>query len=283
MILLTGATGHLGQHVLKQLGIAGLPVRALVRNERPAADIRGFAQEVFIGDLTQPAALQGCCDNIDTVISTAGASVHIGAKSKAGFREVDFQGNLNLLEEAQRAKVRKFVYVSVLATPQLLRTTYVRAKEDFANRVRASGLDYLILHPTGFFSAYADLIPMARKRGLPLFDGGRARTNPIDDEEVAVACVAAIDSDERDVDLGGPEIMTRREIGERAFTAIGRRPSYKNIPPIVVKVAGAGIGLFNPRLAALTEFYLAVSTHDSVAPTCGTRRLSDYFAALCSF
>jgi uncharacterized protein YbjT (DUF2867 family) len=280
VILLAGATGHLGQHVLKQLGIAGFPVRALVRGERQAADLYGLAQEVFRGDLCDPASLNGCCTNIDTVISTAGASLNLNAESKAGFREVDFQGNSNLLAEAKRARVRKFVYLSVLSTPELAQATYVRAKEDFAARVMVSGLDPLILRPTGFFSAYADLIPRARRGRIVLFGDGRARTNPIDDEEVAFACVAAIGSDEHDVDLGGPDILTRREIAGLAFNAVGRTPSYLRIPTPLLRIARPAIGLFNQRLGDLTQFESIASSHDAVAPACGSRRLSDYFTML---
>ena len=158
----------MGRHILKQLGAAGYIVRALVRTEQQAADLIGFAQDVHRGDLSQPSTLLGACDAVDAVISSAGASVHLNTRGKQSFREIDYAGHHALLDDARRAGVRKFVYLSVFHTPALLDTAYVRAKEDFARELAASGIDHQILRPTGFFSAYADLLTMARRGPLPL-------------------------------------------------------------------------------------------------------------------
>lgn len=275
-ILLTGSTGHLGRHVLKQLGATRHAVRCAVRTQAAAGQLLGFAQEIAVADLTDRASLAGLCDGIDTVISTVGASVHINVRGRQSFREIDYQGNRNLLEAAQRAKVRKFVYVSVVTTPALARTAYVRAKEDFASLVMASGLEYQILRPTGFFTAFADLVGMARRGSLPLVAGGEAKTNPIDDEEVARACIEAVESSERERAIGGPDILTRKQILDLVFQAIGRPGRYKPVPAALVKIAGAAYGIFNPRLGDLTQFFLAVSQNDVIAPAYGVRRLEDY-------
>ena len=282
-ILLCGATGNLGRHVLKQLGSTGNLIRALVRTEQQSAELLGFAHEIHRGDLLKPATLVGACTGVDTVISTAGASVHINTRGRQSFRAIDFTGNSNLLDEAKRAGIRKFVYVSVVATPELLRTEYVKAKEDFARRLIDSGLDHQILRPTGFFSAFADLVTMARRRGVPLMGEGAARTNPIDDEEVAAACIEAIDCQVRERSIGGPDILTRKEIIDEVFHAIGRKPKYQRVPAPLVTLAGTMIGLFQPRIGDLTKFYLAVSNHDAIAPTYGTRRLTDYLQMLAKF
>jgi len=282
-ILLSGATGHLGRHVLKQLGPAGFLVRALVRTDRQTSELLGFAQEVAKGDLTVDSTLRGCCDGIDTIISTAGASVHLNTRGSASFRNIDFAGNRNLLEEARRAGVRKFVYVSVLNSPGLDATAYVRAKEDFATLVAQSGLEFQILRPTGFFSAFADLVGMARKRALPIFGAGAARTNPIDDEEVAAACIEAIDAAETHREIGGPQVLTRKELTDLVFAALARPARYQRVPAGVVNVMGKAVRVFNPRVGDLIEFYLAVSKYDAVAPAYGTQRISDYFSALARY
>jgi len=279
-ILLAGATGNLGRHVLRTLDARGYFVRALVRQESQACDLRGFVQETGVGDLTIDGSLAGCSGGIDTVISTAGASVDINTRGKGSFRDIDFQGNRNLLEEALRAKVRKFVYVSAHSSPETEHTAYLRAKEDFAALVAKSGLEYQILRPTGFFSAFAFLAGMARERPLPLIGVGTARTNPIDDEEVATACVDAIKSGVRDLALGGPDVLTRKEIVDLIFRAVGRPPRYQRIPAGAAKLAGPLTGLFNKRKGHLMEFYLAVGSHDAVAPVYGRRRMEDYFGVL---
>jgi uncharacterized protein YbjT (DUF2867 family) len=282
-ILLCGATGHLGRHVLKQLGSSNCLVRALVRSEAQASELLGFAHEVTRADLTDPASLRGCCAGVDTVVSAAGASVHLNTRGAASFRDVDFTGHRNLLEEARAAGVRKFVYVSVFTSPELSRTEYVRAKEDFAALLAQSGLHHHILRPTGFFSAFADLIGMARKGSLPMFGDGSARSNPIDDEEVAAACVEGIDSPATHRSIGGPDILTRKQITDLVFAAIGREARYRRVPLPVIRMIRGAAGLMNRRLADLIEFYLVVTQHDAVAPAYGTRRIEDYFRQIARY
>jgi uncharacterized protein YbjT (DUF2867 family) len=282
-ILICGATGHLGQHVLKHAGSRGCFIRALVRTEQQQSDLLGFAHEVHRGDLTRAETLQGACSDVDAVISTAGASVHINIRGSAGFHEIDLAGNRNLLAEATRSGVKKFVYVSVVATPELARTAYVSAKEEFAGLVARSGLDYQIVRPTGFFSAFADLVGMARRGPLPMVGDGTARTNPIDDEEVAIACLEALESSERERSIGGPEVYTRKEIAEMVFAAVGRQARYRKVPAALVRAGGRVVRLFNQRLGDLTEFYLAVARHDVVAPAYGSRRLGDYLKTVARY
>lgn len=282
-VLLAGATGHLGGHVLKHLGANGHSVRALVRSPEQAEELRGFVSETRVADLTEASSLRGVCDGIDSAISTAGASVHINVRGSRSFGEVDRAGNLNLLAEARRSGARKFICVSVLTNPALAETVYVREKEAIARAVAASGMDYLILRPTGFFSAYADLVPMARKGALPLIAGGRALTNPIDDEEVAIACVAGIEEEDREISLGGPDILSRREISELAFRALNRPAKFRMVPAGPIRLASKCTRLFNRRLGDLIEFYAAVSTNDAVAPSLGTRRLVDYLLQIGRF
>lgn len=258
-------------------------MRALVRTEQQAKELAGFAHEVVQGDLLQPSSLAPACEGVDTIMSTVGASVHLNTKGSRSFQEIDFAGNRNLLAPAVAAKVRKFVYVSVVNPPGLAETAYVRAKDDFGALLERSGLAYQILRPTGFFSAFADLVPMARKRGLPLFGDGGAKTNPIDDEEVAAACVEGIESDERERAVGGPEVFTRKQILELVFAAVGRQPKYQRVPPVLVSVGGKAVRLFNRRMGDLTEFYLAVSRVDATAPAYGRRRLEEYFKQIARY
>ena len=217
------------------------------------------------------------------MIAAAGASVHLNTRGSAGFRAIDYAGNRNLLEEARTASVRKFVYVSALNAPGISGTEYVRAKEDFAALVAKSGLEYQILRPTGFFSAFADLIPMARKGPLPMFGSGAARTNPIDDEEVAAACVEAIDSTESERAIGGPDVLSRKQITDLVFESMRRRPRYRRVPAWMVGGIGKAAGLFNPRIGDLVEFYRAVAESDEVAPVYGMRRLEDYIRTVARF
>jgi uncharacterized protein YbjT (DUF2867 family) len=97
-ILLAGATGSLGVLVAKTLKNEGYTLRALAR--QPAKLSSLSLDEVVHADLTDPASLKNVCENIDAVISCAGASMKVGNFSdKKPFYDVDYQGNLHLLNE----------------------------------------------------------------------------------------------------------------------------------------------------------------------------------------
>ncbi|HEV2860915.1 MAG TPA: SDR family oxidoreductase [Pyrinomonadaceae bacterium] len=284
-ILVAGASGRLGSMVLKELGRRGLRSRSLVR-DRARLDAAGVRPgEVFVADARDRKALQGSCDGVEAVVSALGASLALGrTRGGASYRAVDLGANLNLLEEARAAGVRKFVYVSLFGAERLRGLAYVEAHEEFVAALRSSGLDYAVVRPTGFFYVFGEIFKMARDRGRALVIGpGDARTNPVHEEDVARACAdAAGKDDRREIPLGGPETYTRREIAELAFEALGTRPKITSVPAGLMVAAAAPVKLFDRRLADLLEFGVAASLNDLVAPASGTRSLREYFRQLAS-
>lgn len=278
-VLVAGATGTLGRAVVRQLKKEGHWVRGLGRSVPRLRELP--LDETFEADLTDPESLRGCCDGVDAVLSCAGASMQLtDLGDRRSFEAVDFAGNRNLLAEARRAGVSKFVYVSVHGADRLLATEYARAHERFVALLRESGLPSTVIRPTGFFSVFAEILQMARKgRGL-LIGSGEARTNPVHEEDVAAVCVEALDRQEAEISVGGPEVMSRRRIAEVAFEVLGTKPRITSIPPWVFHALVAPARLWNRRLHALMAFGAAVSVVDVVAPTVGRRDLRSYFREL---
>ncbi len=127
------------------------------------------------------------------MFSALGASVLPSmAKGWRSYASLDTPANMNLVTAARTAGVRRFVYVSVANHRRLGHLHYVLAHERVVEALRDSGLEYTVVRPTGFFSAFATLIPMARRGPVPLIGDGSARTNPIHDDELAAVCVRAI-------------------------------------------------------------------------------------------
>ncbi len=71
-ILLAGATGYLGKHILEELQKRNKTTRIIERNSSKLEDFDKKRIEVFEAEVTKPKSLEQCCDNIDTVISTVG-------------------------------------------------------------------------------------------------------------------------------------------------------------------------------------------------------------------
>ncbi|MBY0373151.1 MAG: SDR family oxidoreductase [Bryobacteraceae bacterium] len=277
-VLVAGAAGLLGRRVLSELGERGYRRRALCRNAARARDIE--SEEIVSGDLLSPAAAEEAVRDIDMVFSCVGQTVSADLSIRGpGYRAVDIPANLNLLEAAKRAGVRRFVYVSVLRAEEFPDCAYLDAHAQVARAVRESGLSYGILEPTGFFSAFRALLEMAAKDQAVVFGSGAARSNPIADEDLAKVCAEAIASRENlRVEAGGPEILTRREITERAFRAIGKPARVRTVPLTLPRVMAKISRWPAPRVADLMEFLDVLSANDFVAPARGEGKLGDYLA-----
>ena len=108
--MVAGGTGYLGSYVLSECKRRNYYVRALVRNSKKLEPQKEILDEIIVGEVTQPDTLKGCCDGMDIVFSSVGITKQSGSLT---FKDVDFQGNVNLLEEAKQAGVKMFIYVSV--------------------------------------------------------------------------------------------------------------------------------------------------------------------------
>ncbi|MBI1765591.1 MAG: SDR family oxidoreductase [Acidobacteria bacterium] len=274
-VLVAGATGQLGRCVVHELKQQGHRVRVLARNP---ANIE--ADETKQADLTKPETLDGACAGVDAIISCAGAAMTMGGfGNRQSFYQVDWQGNVNLLTEAQRQRVPKFVYVSLAHANTIRQVEYADAHARFAEALQASGLPHTVVSPTGFFGFMLEILKYAKQGRGVLIGDGSCRTNPIHEADVARACVEALTSNEREMLVGGPEVFTRKEITELAFDVLGRPPKLMKVPPGLFKALITPLKLINPRLHALMDFGVAVTQVDCVAPAYGQQRLRDYFNA----
>lgn len=275
-VLVAGATGQLGREVVRQLLARGVEVRVITRSRERAASLG--ATEVVVADARKPESLAQVGAGVDAVFSSVGASValSLGAGWR-GYRAVDVPANRNLL--AATRSVPRFVYVSALVSEATRSLAYFDAHETVAAEVLARG--GRVLRPTAFFSALAPLVDFARRGRVPLFGDGRAMTNPIADADLAAIAVAALlEEAPVEQDLGGPEVLSRREIADLAFAAVGKVPRYRAVGPGLARVMATCMTPFSPRLSQLVRFAAAVSRHDCVAPKAGTLRLGDFFASL---
>lgn len=263
-ILLVGAGGQVGRRVNELLRLSGHTVLA----------VTGW-------DLTVAGSAKGLAEDCDVLMSCAGASVSMRAKDKRGFSSVDPVIHKQLLKETLRAGAYRFVYLSVHVEEGYAHTAYVRAHESFVEELRQTSLSSTVVRPTGIFSAFEDLLPMARKGFLPLIGNGLARTNPIDPQDVAELMVRYVAAGPLDLPCGGPDIPTRRQINQIIGEAAGKPNAWMpNAPPGLVRMEGRLVRPFHSRIAELMEFYSAVATQDCIAPQLGMRRMSEYFGVV---
>ncbi|MEZ4700060.1 MAG: NAD(P)H-binding protein [Rhodothermales bacterium] len=276
-ILIAGASGTLGGHLTREFTSRGWWVRTLSRTAGPAPE---SSDDHRVADIRDGRAVREACEGVDTVFSAVGASLSMAPKLwSPDFHTVDFKGNLSLLTAARQAGVRHFGYASVFRKPELRHLAYVKAHTDFEDALQDSGLAYSIVQPTGYFSAFS-VIPRIVRYGIaPLIGDGSARTNPIHEADLAAVCANAIEAGEAVVPVGGPDIFTRQEVFDLAFTASRQKPRYVQLPRFVMGANRLLIAPFDPRLSQLLAFFERVSTTDIVAPPFGTHRLPAYLKA----
>lgn len=116
-ILITGGTGFIGRKLIPELLKQGNEISVLCRNLEKAKKLLPSECHVIIGDITERESLRGCCDGIDMVYQLVGLS---GNELPSDFqfkrfRKVNVEGLRNIVEEAQEAKVSRFIQVSSIA------------------------------------------------------------------------------------------------------------------------------------------------------------------------
>ncbi len=276
-VLVAGATGYLGGFVAQELKARGYFVRALVRSPKKLDHLWDSTDEIVRAEITQPDTLEHICDGIDVVFSSIGITRQ---KDGLTFRDVDYQGNKNLLEVALKAGVRKFVYVSAFNGPRLRHLDIGAAHEDFVDELKASGICYAVLRPTGYFSDMGEVLEMARKGRAWLIGSGEGRVNPIHGADLAVACADAVDGYELEIDVGGPQTMTWNEVAALAFKVLGRPAKVTRIPEWLMWPVVRMVHLFNRHQGDLLAFFTTMATTDVVAPSTGTHTLEAHYRAL---
>jgi uncharacterized protein YbjT (DUF2867 family) len=276
-VLVAGATGYLGKFVAREFKSRGHFVRALARSPEKLDPLRDELDEIVRGEVTEPETLERACDDIEVVFSSIGITRQRG---RLTFRDVDYQGNKNLLDVARRAGVRKFIYVSVLGGPALRHLDIVKAHEDFVDELKVSGLDWAVLRPTGYFSDMGELFEMARKGRVYLFGRGDKRVNPIHGADLAVRCVDALEERGAEIDCGGPEVMTWRDIAQLALMTQNKPIKITSVPLWIASLVIFLTRLFNRHAAELLAFFVTMGTRDAVGPATGSRTLESHYQEL---
>ncbi len=277
-ILLAGSTGYLGGYIAKELQKRSCFFRVIARNPEKLKKNDIDANEVLKAELTDPDSISECCKGIDVVISTVGITRQ---KDGLTYMDVDYQANMNLLKEAKKSGVKKFIYVSVLNGEKLRNLKICDAKEMFVEQLKKSGLDYCIVRPNGFFSDMSEFFNMAKRGRVYLFGNGELRANPIHGEDLATVCVDAIDKPDNEIEIGGPETLTQNNIALIAFDILGNKPKITHIPDWVRVSILNLVRLFTgSRVYGPVEFFLTVMSMNMIAPEYGKHTLKEYFTNL---
>ena len=189
-MLVAGATGGTGKEIVKHLLGNGFAVTAMVRNEEKARSLWGDDVRYVVADVRQPDQIIAAMTGVDYVIVAIGATRGNPANSP---EFVDFGGVRNLADVAAALKVKQLVLVSssgVTDPDHFLNKMFdnvLNWKLKGENALRASGVPYTIVRPGG-------LINKPGGQSRVVFSQGDTASGTITREDVAIVCVAALQS-----------------------------------------------------------------------------------------
>jgi len=239
LVTVYGGSGFVGRHVTQALARTGCRIRIAVR--RP--DLAGHLQP--LGDVGQIHAVQAnlryresvakAAEGSDAVINLVGILYETGRQK---FKTVQAEGARNVAAAARDAGVRALVHVSAIGADARSPSLYAQSKAAGEAHVRKAFPKAVILRPSiifgpedQFFNLFAALARISPV--LPLIGGGKTRFQPVFAGDVAKAVVMALvgrAAGGKVYELGGPEILTFRQVLERILHHCGRRRLLVPLP-----------------------------------------------------
>ncbi len=235
-VLLAGAFGKLGSDILRALCGTEHEITAADTVVRIPPDIDRSRFDVKQIDVTVPETLKGLCDGVDAVITTIGLT---GASTRFSNYDIDYKGNLNLLNEAKKAGVKRFAYISVINADKGEGIPMVHSKFLLEQELKRSGLDYVIYRPTGYFYDIAHVFwPMIKARKVQLLKVKKDPVaNVIDTSDFARFIIQTMNESGKTYNVGGTETYTYREIAEMFYNADGvTNGPVKTVPAFMMDI-----------------------------------------------
>lgn len=261
MILLVGGTGHLGGPLTELLSARGTRVRVLSRDPARARAHVPAGIELVAGDVRVASSLEPILVDVETVIS----AVTGFGPGGSGPRQVDMQGNQNLIAAAAAAGVEHFILVSIHGARSDHSIDLYRAKFMAEETLRKSNLAWTIVRPTPFMELWAGIIgdSLIKSGTATIFGRGKNPINFVSARDVARFIELAVDDRRlrgKTVDIGGPENLTLSAVVEVIAACHGRQPRARHVPLTALRLGALLMRPFRPDLAGLIQASIRMDT-----------------------
>ncbi|NAZ37714.1 complex I NDUFA9 subunit family protein [Rubellimicrobium sp. CFH 75288] len=268
LVTIFGGSGFLGRYIARRLAREGWRIRVAVRRPDEALFVRTYGS---VGQVVPVACNLRDDASVRTALRGAEAAVNcVGTfdrRGRNGFDAIHVEGAGRAARLALGEGVRRFVHVSAIGADAAGPSLYARSKARGEEAVLAQMPDATILRPSilfgtedQFFNRFARMA--TRSPVLPVV-GARTRFQPVFVDDVAhVAALAAAGTIPSGLyELGGPEVLTFREMMERMLRHIRRRRLIVNLPFVVARPMGS---LFDALALATGGLVKGPITRDQV-------------------
>jgi len=270
MILITGATGFVGKHLLKRL--SKTKVRCLVRKNVDC----GKNVELFRGDLIDACSLEEATKNVSTVVHLAAI---INSNKKEEFETVNVEGTKNLLAACKKNKVNKFVYISSCDVILRNKHDYAYSKLAAEELVKSSGLKYIILRPTVIYGkgdkeSLGMLFNIIKKYPFaPVIGNGDYKLQPVYIDDVISVIIKCLDfkHTNKTYFVAGPEPLTFNDIINKTSAILSKKTIKLHFPLPILKVLLKPYEILSKN-PSLTYKKLEIVTENKVCDISSTKK-----------
>ena len=235
-LLILGGTGTLGRQIVKQALDEGYQVKCLVRNLRRGAFLKDWGADLIYGDLSIPATIPPALKGVSIVIDAA----TVRPTDSYTAETIDWKGKIALLEAAKLAKIKKFIFFSVLNASQNSQIPLLELKVRFEQKLKESQLNYTIFQCSGFFQGLINqfAIPILEQQTVWLL-GNSSPVAYLDTQDAARTVVKSISAEESTngtFALTGNKFWTSEEVIEVCKRLSGKEAKVSYIPFILLSI-----------------------------------------------
>lgn len=245
MIVVTGAGGFIGRHVVRALAERGRQVRAMVYRRKKSPGLAATTAAGLFDGLPGVEVVEANVTDVESlpmVMRGATQVIHLVGiilpAHGASFEKIHFKGTANVIEAARQAKVERIIFMSGLGAGAKARSRYGRSKWQAEEALRSSGMDFAIVRPSmvfgpgdHFVTRFLDLTKRAPLIALP--GGGHTRMQPVWAADLA-AIVAQLAERESlggaMVQVGGSQELTLKQAIRAILAAAGRKRPLVSLP-----------------------------------------------------
>ncbi len=264
-VLVVGGTGTLGRQIARRAIDAGHQVRCMVRKPRKGAFLQEWGCELTCGNLLDPGTIDYALDGVDAVIDAATSR----PDDSASVYTTDWDGKLNLLRACEKAGVKRYVFLSLLAAEKHLNVPLMDIKFCTERLLADSSFDYTILQGVAFMQGLIGqiAIPVLENQTVWVSETPTAVAY-MNTQDVARFAVAALERPEtirRSFPVVGPKAWTSEEIVQFCEKSSSKTAKVIRVSPFLIGLSQRVVSFFEQSVNMAERLAFAEVTGGGIA------------------